>query len=79
MFAQKELGAKLKRASRKSKQPAWKERLEKQIKAKRSDLSILTELSNGKNINPRKRNQLNRKYGIKNNEDLLKVKEQLKQ
>lgn len=69
-----------KRRIRRHKQPKWKERIQKQVKEMRAELSLITEIENGnnsENIN-KKKNYLNRKYNITSRAKLLETKEMLK-
>ena len=68
-----------KQRKRKSKQPAWKERIEKEITRMRSDLSMVTELAKDNGISDRKKRKIRRRYEIKKAEDIDTEKEKLKQ
>ena len=63
----------------KRKQPKWKEKLEKDIQYKRSDLSVLSEMEKGAKVNQRQQRRMKRKYNIKDARDIPEVVEQLKQ
>ena len=65
--------------SRKRTQPKWKEKIEKEIQKLRGQLSLLNELENGSNVKEKKKKQLERKYNIKQKEDMKTAKETLKQ
>ena len=60
-------------------QPAWKERIEKEINSMRGDLSKLTELTRDSRISERKRRKIMRRYKIKEERDINTEKEKLKQ
>ena len=60
-------------------QPKWSEKIEKEIQKLRGQLSHLSELANGSNIKEKKKKQLERKYNIKQKEDIMTAKETLKQ
>ena len=64
---------------RKRKQPLWKEKIQKSIDQKRKDLSTLTEIKAGKNVNIQKKKKLMKIYAIKNNDEIDNVRERLKQ
>ena len=60
-------------------QPAWKERIEKEINSMRGDLSMLTELTRDSRISERKKRKIMRRYKIKEERDINTEKEKLKQ
>ncbi|XP_069977513.1 uncharacterized protein [Penaeus vannamei] len=69
-------GIKLKEMKKgKRKQPAWKEKIEKEMAQKRSDLSILTEIANDVNVNERKKRNISRRYKIKKPEEIAVIRE----
>ena len=68
-----------KRQQRKTKQPFWKAKIEKEIKELRIDLSILTELTKDNGMTERKRRKIRRKYSVKNENDIDIAKEQVRQ
>ena len=74
-------GIKLKKKKIKSKrkQPAWKERIERDIQNKRGDLSVLSEMARGNEIGQRKSSQMKRKYDIKIQHDITNAMEKIKQ
>ena len=79
-IAQDQCGLKTKhQKDRRRKQPAWKARIQKIIDQKRADLSTLTEMKRGGNVNQKKRNTLVKIYKIKSHEDYDIARERLKQ
>ena len=73
------INPKKKKQHRTRKQPKWKEDIEKDIKRKRNDLSLLTEMEQNRLTNQRKVRQMKKRYTIKNMTDIPQAKEKLKQ
>ena len=74
------IGIKLKKPKQnKRKQPKWKEKLEKDIQYKRSDLFMLSEMEKGSKVNQRQQRRIKQKYDIKEVRDIPEVRERLKQ
>ena len=69
------IGIKLKKPKQnKRKQPKWKEKLEKDIQYKRSDLSVLSEMEKGSKVNQRQQRRMKQKYNIKEARDIPEVR-----
>ena len=62
----------------KEKQPAWKEKIEKDIKILRGQLPLLSEIAKGSNVKKSKRKYLEYKLGIRKKEDMPAAQEILK-
>ena len=61
------------------KAPAWKEKIQKEITAMRSELSVLEEFSRGTIVRTKQGRKVVRKYKLKDNDDIKEAKEVLKQ
>ena len=76
------LNATIKRKTRnRHKEPAWKERIKKEVELLRSEISILYEISRGTNVNTGKSREMKRKYQMHslNIRYISEFKETLKQ
>ena len=73
------LGERPRKQKQARKQPAWKEKIEKEVKKLRADLSLLSEIEKGSTVKERKVKQMKRKLNIKKWEDIPAAKENLKQ
>ena len=60
-------------------EPKWKAKIRREIDSLRGELSILTELADGRNVKTRKGRKVRRKYDIKNEANINVAKEVLKQ
>ena len=67
------------RQQRKRKQPLWKAKLERDIKELRIDLSMLTELTRNNGMGERKSRKIRRKYSIRNDDNIITAKEEVRQ
>ena len=76
----KQSGIKIrKRKLNKRKQPAWKEKIEREITNMRSELSIIDEVERGVNVHCGRLRKIKRKYRIKTDSDIATTSEILKQ
>ena len=67
------------RQQRNRKQPLWKAKLERDIKELRIDLSMLTELTRNNGMGERKSRKIRRKYSIRNDDNIITAKEEVRQ
>jgi len=57
----------------------WRDKIELEIKKLRTNISIIEELQKGSNVQNAKADKIKKKFGIKNQDDIAKTKESLKQ
>ena len=57
----------------------WKAKLERDIKELRIDLSMLTELTRNNGMGERKCRKIRRKYSIRNDDNIITAKEEVRQ
>jgi len=78
---EKRLGVKPKKKKKPTshEKPRWRLKIEREIENMRSEISILTEIENGKNPRTRKSRKLKRRFQLTNPKEISPLKEELKQ
>ena len=73
------IGIKLKKPKQNKETAEMERKAEKDIRYKRSDLSVLPEMEKGSKVNQRQQRRIKKKYNIKEVRDIPEVRERLKQ
>ena len=79
LAATSKVGLKPINKNKKHKAPAWKEKIQKEITAMRSELSVLEEFSRGTIVRTKQGRKVVRKFKLKDDNDIKGAKEVLKQ
>ena len=73
------IGIKVTNKKKRHKAPAWKEKIQREINAMRSELSVIEEIGRGTIVRTKQGRKVVRKYKLKDNKDVKEAREVLKQ